>query len=122
MICMARIFGAPERVRWERRPQRVERSHVRPQRARHRADDVHDVGVGLHDHQLVDADAAVLADAAEVVPPQVDQHHVLGALLLVGQEALGALDVLLGRIGTRPCAGDRPLLGAATVHLDERLR
>ena len=32
---------------------------------------------------------AVLADAAEVVAPEVDEHHVLGALLLVGEQALG---------------------------------
>ena len=34
-------------------------------------------------------DRAVLAHAAEVVAPEVDEHHVLGALLLVGQQALG---------------------------------
>ena len=41
---------------------------------------MHDVAVGLDLHQLVDLDAAVLADAAQVVAAQVDEHHVLGAL------------------------------------------
>ena len=51
---------------------------------------MHDVAVGLDLHQLVDRHAAVLADAAEVVAAEVDEHHVLGALLLVGQQ-LGAI-------------------------------
>ena len=32
--------------------------------------------------------AAVLAHAAEVVAAEVDEHHVLGALLLVGEQLL----------------------------------
>ena len=31
---------------------------------------------------------AVLAHAAEVVAAEVDEHHVLGALLLVGEQVL----------------------------------
>ena len=47
---------------------------------------MHDVAVGLDLHQLVDVHAAVLAHAPEVVAPEVDEHHVLGALLLVGEQ------------------------------------
>jgi hypothetical protein len=52
----------------------------------------------------------VLAHAAEVVAPEVDEHHVLGALLLVGQQALGDARVL-GGVGAR--AGACPRSGAS---------
>ena len=54
---------------------------------------MHHVRVALDGHQLVDLDAAVLAHAPEVVAAEVDQHHVLGALLLVGEQLLGHLEV-----------------------------
>ena len=75
-----------------------------------------DVGVGLDDHQLVDLDRAVLADPAEVVAAEVDEHHVLGALLGVLEQALGARrssSSSPARVG----AGDRPGLDAAPVTL-----
>ena len=50
---------------------------------------MHDVAVGLDLHQLVDHNRAVLAHAAEVVAAEVDEHHVLGALLLVGEQLVG---------------------------------
>ena len=73
---------------------------------------MHQVRVGLDRHQLVDLDAAVLADAAEVVAAEVDEHHVLGALLRVGEQLARALQVLLGRAGARARARDRALLDA----------
>ena len=68
---------------------------------------MHHVAVGLDLHQLVHLDAAVLAHPAEVVAPEVDHHHVLGALLLVGQQLRGDPPVLLGRRAARARAGDR---------------
>ena len=56
----------------------------------------------------VDGDRAVLADPAEVVAPEVDEHHVLGALLGVGEELVGDPEVLGGRGAARARAGDRP--------------
>ena len=47
------------------------------------------VRVGLDGHERLDLDGAVLAHAAEVVAAEVDEHHVLGALLLVGQQLGG---------------------------------
>ena len=85
------------------------------------ADDVEDVRVGLDHHQLVDADRAVLADAAEVVAAEVDQHHVLGPLLGVVDEALGEAAVLLLVAAARVGAGDRPRLDPAAADLDQRL-
>ena len=40
-----------------------------------------------------------LADAPEVVAAEVDEHHVLGALLLVGEQLLGDAQVLLRGLG-----------------------
>ena len=48
-----------------------------------------EVRVGLDGHERLDLDGAVLAHAAEVVAAEVDEHHVLGALLLVGEQVLG---------------------------------
>ena len=61
------------------------------------------VRVGLDAHQLVDRDAAVLAHAAEVVAAEVDEHHVLGALLLVGEQLPGHR----GPVGARRAGGCR---------------
>ena len=59
-----------------------------------------------------DLDRARHADPAEVVAGQVDEHHVLGALLRVGEQLLGQPDVLLRRsprgAGCRPAGGRRP--------------
>ncbi len=69
---------------------------------------MHHVAVGLDLHQLVDRDPAVLAHAPEVVAPQVDEHHVLGALLLVGEQLLGDPAVVLGGVAPR---GRVPAIG-----------
>ena len=49
---------------------------------------MHDVRVALERHVLRHAHGAVVADAAEVVAAEVDEHHVLGALLLVALQLL----------------------------------
>ena len=74
---------------------------------------MHDVRVGLDDHEALDLDDAVLADAAEVVAAEVDEHHVLGALLLVGEQLVADRAVLLERRAARAGAGDRARRGVA---------
>ena len=97
MICIARTLGAPESVpAGSTAAQRVERADPAPQPPDDAGDDVHHVAVVLDDHELVDLDGAVLADPAEVVAAEVDEHHVLGALLLVGEQLVGHPAVLLG--------------------------
>jgi hypothetical protein len=77
------------------------------------------VRVGLHDHEVLDLDRAVLAHPSEVVAAEVDQHHVLGALLLVGQQLGGdRLVVLPARAGARDGPRARPAAG----HRQQRLR
>ena len=55
--------------------------------------------------KLLDLDRPVLAHAAEVVAAEVDEHHVLGPLLGVGEQLLGDRAVLLG--GVRRAAACR---------------
>ncbi len=62
------------------------------------------------------------AHPAQVVAAQVDQHEVLGPLLLVGQHLLGQPGVLGGGGSPRPGAGDGPGLGVAAGHRHQRLR
>ena len=68
---------------------------------------MHDVAVGLDRHQLVDGDAPVLADPAEVVAAEVDEHHVLGTLLVIAEQLGGDLPVLFRAGTSRARAGDR---------------
>ena len=65
-------------------------------------------------------DRAELADPAEVVAEQVDDHEVLGAVLRVGPQVLGEPQVL-GRLAPR---GRVPLIGldSARRRVDERKR
>ena len=63
-----------------------------------------------------DLDRARPADPREVVAAEVDEHHVLGTVLLGGEQPLG---VALARTGR---AGDRVDRCPRAVALDERLR
>ena len=49
---------------------------------------VHDVGIALHIHEFCDLNCTRLADAANIVAPQVYQHNVFCLLLLVVAEFL----------------------------------
>ena len=64
--------------------------------------------VALDAEGLGDLHAAGLRNAADVVARQVDQHHVLGALLRVGQQLGLQRLVLLGCGPARTRAGDGP--------------
>ena len=75
-----------------------------------------DVRVALRLHQALDVHAARLADAREVVAAEVDEHHVLGAILLGGEERLRVA------VARRDRAGDRVDGGARALALDDRLR
>ena len=80
------------------------------------------MAVALDLHQLGDRDAARLADPTEVVASEIDEHHVLRALLHVGEQLLRE-DLVLVRVRSASArARDRPRLHRAVVDLDERLR
>ena len=75
--------------------QRVEMIAILGQPAVDRRHQVHDVRVALERHVLRHAHRPELADAAEIVAPEIDQHHVLGAFLLVALQLLGQPQILV---------------------------
>jgi hypothetical protein len=83
---------------------------------------VHHVAVVLDGHEALDRHRAVFAHPPQVVAPEVDEHDVLGALLLVGEQLGGQSRVLLEVRAARARAGDRPGRDPAARDGDERLR
>ena len=65
------------------------------------ADHLPDGGQRLHAAQAVHGDGKRLGDARQVVADQVDNHHVLGALLGRGLQAFGQCHVLLRAASAR---------------------
>ena len=83
---------------------------------------MHDVAVALDAHEVDDLDAARLADPAEVVAAEVDEHQVLGPLLRVGEQLRRRAGVLLRGRAAPAGAGDRVQQRPSLVDLDQRLR
>ena len=83
---------------------------------------MHHVRVALNLHQRVNDDRAVLADAAKIVAAKIDQHHVLGALLLVREQTTRELEILGRGSAARARSGDRARRGRATAHGQQRFR
>ncbi len=77
---------------------------------------MHDVREALRLEEPLDLHRPGDTDAREVVAAEVDEHDVLGAVLLGGEQPLGVALSGLGR------AGDRIQGGARALALDERLR
>jgi len=80
------------------------------------------VAVALDGHHVGDSHGAVAGHAADVVAPEVDQHHVLGPLLGVGQQLLGESAVLFLAGPAAARAGQRPRNHLAVDHADHDLR
>ena len=106
---------AADGARREARAQHVERRHALADLADDLGDEVRDVREPLDLHAARDVHRPRAADAREVVSAEVDEHHVLGPVLL-GREQ--PLDVALGRLGR---AGDRAEARAAVLARDEPL-
>jgi hypothetical protein len=82
---------------------------------------VHDVAVALDEHEAVDLDCAVFADAADVVAAEVDEHHVFCALFFVG-EHFGLKREVFGFVGAALAgAGDGAVFDFALLDADEHL-
>ena len=101
-------FGrAGERARRKRGFEHVHAGHVIQERAFNIAHNVHDMAVALHTESLRHPHRAGLGNAPDVVAGQVNQHHMLGALLgVVEQLHLGG-PVQLGAGTPRPGASQR---------------
>ncbi len=78
--------------------------------------------VALDLHQAVDADRARPGHAADIIPAEVDQHHVLRTLLEVAQQLLLELPVFHRISAPPPRPRKRPGLDVVSLDLDELLR
>ena len=93
---------ARDRASREGRREQLGQPDVLAQRPFDGRDEVRDAGELALDHQLRPAHRARLADAREVVPLQVDDHHVLGRVLLALRRARPSGRVpLIGLVHTR---------------------
>ena len=68
-----------------------------------------DVGEPLGLEEAGDLDRPGPAHARQVVAPEIDEHHVLGAILVRGEQPLGVTLAGLRRAGDRVQRGTRPL-------------
>ena len=85
-------------------------------------DQMHDVRVALERHVGRDAHAAVLGDAPHVVATEIDEHHVLGALLFVALQLLGETQILFLVAAARTRARDRVRLDATPLDSHQHFR
>ena len=119
---MARTFGAPTSVpAGNAAANRSNASRPAARRPRDPAHEVHDVAVTLDRSERTHFDRSRRRHPAEVVAREVDQHHVLGVLLRVGEQFCFERGVLRGIRAARPRAGDRTQLRVSAVELDQRL-
>ena len=84
----------------------------------HLGNDMHDVAVTLNDHEVLDLHCAEIADPAQIIAGQIDQHDVLGALLGVGEQLLFQGNVFRRRRSAAARAGDRANLNLAVLAAD----
>ena len=77
--------------------------------------------VALDRQEVADTDRSEPRHPAHIVPPQVNEHHVLGTLLLVGEQGAGERAVLLLGPAPRPRAGDRPDGHLPSLHPHQHL-
>ncbi len=111
-----------EGPRREDRPQRIERVEVGLQAAFDVRHEVEYVAVALDLHVLADRHGPGAGDSTEVVPAQVDEHHVLSTLLGVLLELLGEELVLTGVCPAWPRSGDRVGRELVALGLEQQLR
>ena len=83
---------------------------------------MHHVAVALDVAVVLDPHGAGATDPTQIVATQVDEHQVLGAFLLVGEELLLEKQILLLGVSAPPGPGDR--VGGRPAVLDghQRLR
>src|SRR5439155_322022 len=104
----ADLRGPGERAGRKGGAKGVEAIASRGQLAADVRDEVHDVRVAFDHEALGDLHRSGTRDAADVVPPEVEEHDVLGAFLGVAHQ-LGGEPRVVALDGTaRPRAGDRP--------------
>ena len=99
------LRGSRDGPRGQSGAKRVEGCLSRPQSATHIRRDVHHVAVPLDFHQVGKVHRAVFGHSPDIVAGQVDQHHMLGPLLGVGEQLL--FEPLVFFLGRAAAAGPR---------------
>ena len=122
MISIARIFGAPV-IEPPGKAARSRSSDVLPAASLpdDGRDQVLDVLIRFQFAQLGDGDAIRLADSGQIVAQQVDDHHVLGPILLALPQIVARVQVGLGTVPPRPCALDRASFHPPVANLQKPL-
>ncbi len=85
-------------------------------------DGVHDVRIAFGDHLLRDAHCPRNRDPPHVVSPEINQHHVFGALLGIGLQLGLQGGVGLGRRAARLSSGDGAQLDLVSIQADQHFR
>ena len=85
----SRLGRAGDRRRRKRRAHEVVETDVGPEPAAHGTHEVCEPGVGFDREERRDIDRSELADASEIVARQVDDHQVLGPVLLARAQCRG---------------------------------
>ena len=117
----AHLRCAHQRTGGKRGGEQVERVAACGEAARDTAHEVHDVAVTLDRSERTHFDRSRRRHPAEVVAREVDQHHVLGVFLRVGEQFCLERGVMRGIRAARPRPGNRTQLRLSTVELDQRL-
>ncbi len=104
------------------RRQEVEGVAIATQAADDVADQVADMRIALDVHEALDFDTAELAYAPDVVARHVDDHEMLGALLLARQQLALQRPVGSARIAARARARDGSCRHAVAFELEQALR
>jgi hypothetical protein len=94
-LALRESWEPPKRAGRETGDQRIEMVLILGERAVHRRHQVHDVRVALEPHVLRHADGAVLADTAEIVAAEIDEHHVLGTLFFVALQLFAEAQIFI---------------------------
>src|SRR6185503_15532574 len=112
---------ARDRAARETRRDEIERVHALCEPAFDRAHELVHARERLDVEQLARAHGARHAAFAQVVAQEIDDHHVLGAVLRARSQLLGELAVARGILRARPGALDRLRLYAPVAQAQEPL-
>ena len=114
---------AGDRAAGKERCEHLANADIRQQSCPHSAQHLVDGRIGLDAEQLRHLQRADLADQRDVVAQQIDDHPVLGlVLLVVAQERLQPLILGLGRAARRRALHRMRLDHALGVDLEEEFR
>ncbi len=109
MICIARIFGAPDSVpAGKPGRQRVDRVEALAQFAFDVRNQMHHMRIALDEETVRHLDAADFRHAAHIVASEIEQHQMLGALLGIGHQLVRKARIVFRRCTAPARAGDGP--------------